>query len=115
MQIIFGREAALQAQEKYTVLELETIPVEGGQSLEAFCVVPVESLVMEMQSLEQTVRLHEKFVQAVKNDDVDTCQALASQLVGKFGGELDTFYQIINNRCRDTGSTAFTVPPPADD
>jgi hypothetical protein len=115
MQIIFGREAAEQAREKYTVLELETIPVEGGKSLEAFCVVPVESLVMEMQSLEQNMQVHEQFVQAVKDDDVDTCQALAPQLVGKFGGELDTFYQIINDRCRNTGSTAFTVPPTVDD
>jgi hypothetical protein len=47
MEIIFSREVAEGLRERYTVLELETFDVEG-KTLETFCVVPAEKLMMEM-------------------------------------------------------------------
>jgi len=114
MQIIFNREIAEKSKEKYTVLELETIPADG-KLLEAFCVIPMESLVMEMNILEHNIALHEKFVQAIKDNDVEFCIDNATTLIGQFGGELDSFYKIIHDRCTTTGSTAFTTPPPTED
>jgi hypothetical protein len=110
MQIVFGREAAEQLREKYTVLELETVPVQG-ETLETFCVVPMESIALEMAALQQYVQLHEKFVKAIKDNEPNVCVELSEHLMGKFGGELDSFYEIIADRCASTGSTEFMVPP----
>jgi len=114
MQIIFGKEAVEQAKEKYTVLELETIPA-GDNKIEAYCVVPMESLVMEMNILDHNIKLHEEFVQAIKDNNPQLCIDLAPTLIGQFGGELDSFYKIIHDRCTATGSTEFTEPPPLEE
>lgn len=109
MQIVFNRVNADQLREKYTVLELETVTVKD-QTLEAFCVVPVENIAMEMATLEYNVSLHEQLVSAIKDNEVDNCINIIPDLMGKFGGELDSFYEIILSRCKDTGSTKFSIP-----
>lgn len=97
MDIIFSREAADNLRERYTVLELETFDVEG-QTLETFCVVPAEKIFMEMQDLPTNVKLHEQLVQAIKDKNVKLCMDLSEVLKGRFGGELDSFYDIIQER-----------------
>lgn len=97
MDIIFSREAADNLRERYTVLELETFEVEG-QVLETFCVVPAERIYMEMQDLSSNVKLHEQLIQAIKDKDAKLCQDLSEILKGRFGGELDSFYDIIQER-----------------
>jgi hypothetical protein len=109
MQIVFNRVNADQLREKYTVLELEAITV-NEQTLEAFCVVPVEHIAMEMATLEYNVSLHEDLVAAIKNNEADNCIRIIPDLMGKFGGELDSFYEIILERCKTTGSTRFSMP-----
>ena len=109
MQIVFNRVNADQLREKYTVLELEAVTVKD-QTLEAFCVVPVEHIAMEMATLEYNVSLHEQLVSAIKDNEVDNCIKIIPDLMGKFGGELDSFYEIIMSRCTDTGSTKFSIP-----
>lgn len=109
MQIVFNRVNADQLREKYTVLELEAITV-NEQTLEAFCVVPVEHIAMEMATLEYNVSLHEDLVAAIKNNEADNCIRIIPDLMGKFGGELDSFYEIILERCKTTGSTQFLMP-----
>jgi hypothetical protein len=97
MDIIFSKEAADNLRERYTVLELETFEVEG-QALETFCVVPAERIFMEMQDLPTNVELHEQLVQAIKDKDAKLCTDLTEVLKGRFGGELDSFYDIIHER-----------------
>lgn len=97
MDIIFSREAAEGLRDRYTVLELETFDVEG-QALETFCVVPAERIFMEMQDLPANVKLHEQLVQAIKDQDAKLCIDLTEVLKGRFGGELDSFYDIIRER-----------------
>ena len=112
MQIVFNRVTADQLREKYTVLELEAITV-NDQILEAFCVVPVEHIAMEMATLEYNVSLHEQLVSAIKNNHTDTCMSIIPDLLGKFGGELDSFYEIVFARCKETGSTRLVLEPQA--
>jgi hypothetical protein len=97
MDIIFSREAANNLRERYTVLELETFEVEG-QTLETFCVIPAESIFTEMQDLSSNIKLHEQLIQAIKDKDTKLCVDLSEVLKGRFGGELDSFYDIIRER-----------------
>lgn len=109
MQIVFGKSTAQELKEKYTVLELETIETPQGV-LEPYCVIPVEMIALRMSSIDDDIQLHEKFVQAIKDNNTKLCEDLYQHLVGKFGGELDSFYDIIVERCRDTGSTKLVLP-----
>ena len=97
MDIIFSRQAAEELSDKYVILELETHDVEG-QLLETFCVVPPEKVVNEVTMLDHWKNLHAEFVQANKDKNGKLCQDLAEYLVGKWGGELDEFYQIVCSR-----------------
>lgn len=97
MDIIFDRAVAEQLRERFTVLELETFDVEG-KILETFCVVPAEKIYTEMVELQNNIQLHDQLVQAIKNKDQKLCLDLVEVLRGKFGGELDSFYDIIGER-----------------
>lgn len=98
MQVIFDREVADQLRSRYTVLELETFEVEGKQ-LETFCVIPAEKIALsEVASLEQNTKLHEDFVKAAKEKNYELCGQLYMHLIGKFGGELDSFYDEVVSR-----------------
>lgn len=98
MQIIFNREVAEQLAERYIVLELEPHDVEG-KILETFCVVPGEKItVSEMMLIDHWKKLHGEFVQANKDKNGKLCEDLATYLKGKWGGELDEFYDIVCSR-----------------
>lgn len=109
MQIVFGKDNVTQLREKYTVLELEEVKTPNGM-LEPYCVIPVEHIALNLGQIGPDIALHEKFVQAIKDNDVKLCLDLYEHLLGKFGGELDSFYQIVAERCRDTGSTKLVLP-----
>ena len=98
MDIIFSRKAAEELSDRYTVLELETFDV-NGETLETFCVVPGDKIPLgEITMLEHWKKLHGEFVQANKDKNSKLCNDLAEYLVGKWGGELDEFYQIVCSR-----------------
>lgn len=98
MQIIFNRQVADELRSRYTVLELETFDVEG-QTLETFCVVPADKMnLAHLPNLESDIRLHENLIHELKNKNYKFCLDAIEHLMGKFGGELDSFYVIIQDR-----------------
>lgn len=98
MQIIFGKQNAEKLRSKYTVLELETFDVEGTP-LETYCVVSSESIPMhELSMVEKNTQIHDEFVDAIKQKNYKLCGELYVHLIGKFGGELDSFYEEIIKR-----------------
>ena len=109
MQLVFNRQVAEDLRNKYTVLELETVVLPDERKLEVFCVLPAESIIWEMQAMEDSVSLHEQFIDAIRNNDTEACMELSEQLKGRFCGELDSFYDTVVARCKETGSTVLTT------
>jgi hypothetical protein len=109
MQIVFGEQTANELREKYTVLELESVTTPTG-ILNPYCVIPVEQIALQMANLEQDIALHNQFIGAIKSNDTKLCMDLLEHLLGKFGGEVDTFYEIVAQRCKETGSTTLVLP-----
>jgi hypothetical protein len=99
MQIIWNEEAAKRLQSNQTVLELETFSV-GDQTITAYCVVPAEQVLPDITHLDNIKELHQAFIDAFNNKNYQLCQDLAPELIGRFGGELDTFYQEILNKLK---------------
>ena len=98
MNIIFGRENAEKLREKYTVLDLETLVVEDKE-VEVFCLIPAEKIALpDLPQLEQWTKLHNDFLNGYNTQQWNYCRQCIEYLMGKFGGELDTFYVEILNR-----------------
>jgi hypothetical protein len=102
MYIVWDQAAAAEMQKKHTLLELEYFDVKGIQ-VKTWCVVPAEKLIADgFEHLENNKNLHSAFVKAYYDADYRLCRDLAEHLVGKFGGELDTFYEEILSRINKT-------------
>ena len=103
MDIIFGRENAERLREKYTVLDLETVTVKDdkGQSvdMEVFCLIPADKIALpDLPQLDQWVKLHNDFLNGYHTQQYNYCRQCIEHLIGKFGGEVDSFYQEILKR-----------------
>ena len=98
MQLIFGRENAEKLRDRYTVLELETLE-KDGVSLEVFCLIPGEKIgIPDLPQLDNWVKLHDDFLHGYQTQQYDYCRQCIEHLMGKFGGEVDSFYQEIIKR-----------------
>lgn len=101
MNIIFGRDNAEKLREKYTVLDLETLIVEDNK-MEVFCLVPGDKIaIQDLPQLESWTKLHDDFLQAYKDGQYAFCKECIENLKGKFGGELDSFYEEILKRIEE--------------
>lgn len=98
MEIIIGRENAEKLRSKYTVLDLETIESDG-KAVDVFCLIPAEKIRFEdLPKLPAWIDDHNKFLMSYFNEDYETCSAMVGELQGRFGGEVDSFYQEILKR-----------------
>jgi len=101
MHIILGDAIAAQLRERHTVLQLETLTIKG-EPVTAYCVVMSESIALtDMPDLERLKRLHQALIDALNTERFDTVLQCIEHLKGRFGGELDSFYEIIANRIKE--------------
>ena len=105
MNIIFGNDPGLDS--KHIVLELDTIRI-GVKGLEqtAYCVV--ENIPFEEMPAVQTFKeLHATLMTEYRNRRWGECDKIIAQLIGKWGGELDTFYAELRSRIDLLKTTAL--------
>jgi hypothetical protein len=108
MHIVLTQAVADELRKKYTVIELDTMPHPDGP-VPAFCVLPVEKIALEMSSLEKNVSLHEQLIDAIKTNNTKLAEDLCDVLMGKFGGELDSFYEVVLDRIKKNNSTSLVI------
>lgn len=99
MQIVWEANVVDDLKKHHTLLELETFDVNGKQ-LVAYCVVPAEKLLGDTANLGSYIDLHENFIKALHEDNLVLCRDISEHLMGKFGGELDSFYTEIVSRIK---------------
>jgi hypothetical protein len=95
MQIIFGKEIADQVREKHLVAELETFP-----SGTAYCVLEPPPM-SEMPDVERLMGLHQAIVDAWNRKDYGTVEFGIEHVHGKFGKQLDSFYDVLTDRMKE--------------
>jgi len=97
MNIIFGTAEATKIQEKYIVLELDMITIKSSDPINTYCVletVPLE----ELAGVEIFKKLHADLILKYRNRNWDFCNQALDQLIGRWGKEIDSFYEILKNR-----------------
>lgn len=101
MHIIFGDAQAKEMGKKYTVLELDTIRfVPSGATATAYAVV--ENIpIPDLPRLSFQTDLHHNLMENYRKGDWNFCSQAIENLVGNFGGELDSFYAELQNRIKN--------------
>jgi hypothetical protein len=98
MHIILDNQQVGDYKKKYTVLELDTFRVMPDENLvTAWCVVDTIPL-MEINVLDNHTRLHSELIRNYRIKNWDFCEQAIEKLLGKWNGELDSFYADILNR-----------------
>jgi len=96
MNIIF-KENTESIQKKYTVLDLDTFVMPDGSTHTACCVV--ENIpIMELSQTPGLKQLHADLVRNYGQKNWGFCEQAIVHLMGKWGGELDTFYVDLKTR-----------------
>lgn len=106
MHIIFGKENAELASKKYTVLELDTFRFgTDGPEITAYCTV--ENIPLdEFSNLVETIAQHQHLLINYRGRAWNDCLIGIDQLMGKWRGELDTFYDDLRTRVQNNMSNS---------
>ena len=93
MHIILGDQITEEIADKYIVLELDSFRVSGRDStVSAFCLienVPLD----ELPQADQFRDLHAQMIKDYRLGRWPSCQDAIQHLMGRWNGEMDTFYQ----------------------
>lgn len=101
MHIILGEENARQLEDKYTVLELDTFRIQGNPApVKSYCVVE-QIPIMEISHSDQFRNLHNDMIRNFKLKNWKFCEDALEHLIGKWHGEVDSFYNIMARRVED--------------
>ena len=101
MKIIFGNPEDIKAiDEKYTVLELDTLRFPGSPNTQtAWCLISVENInLKELPTLEAFRNLHRELIKNYRLKNWQFCEDAIDNLRGHWRGELDSFYDEIAQR-----------------
>jgi adenylate cyclase len=109
MNIIFG-ENINTLPDNYTILELDSFRLPGELAIStAYCVI--ENIPLhEFITLDDYRKTHNDLLEAYRNRNWEYCTSAIKSLRGRWGGELDSFYQSISDRIEQ-----FQKSPPPDD
>jgi hypothetical protein len=98
MNIIF-KENTLQLDEKYTVLDLDTFKFPDG-SLHTACCLVENIPILELAQTAHLKDLHANLIKSYGLKDWNFCEQALEHLMGKWSGELDSFYQELESRIK---------------
>jgi hypothetical protein len=96
MNIIF-KENSAEISKKYTVLDLDTFSIPDGSAHTVCCVVE-NTPITELAELEDLKELHANLIENYGKQNWNSCEQAIEHLVGKWGGEVDSFYKELQQR-----------------
>ena len=103
MNIFFATlDQVKELEEKYTILELDTITVGGLSTPQtAWCLTEKENFVLQdMGNITVYKNLHNNLIKNYKKKNWKFCEDALEHLVGKWQGELDSFYVDLSRRIK---------------
>ena len=97
MNIIFGTREAQQLSDKYIVLELDTVTIRGSNPVPVYCLI--ENMPLdELPRAEKFKQLHAELIENYRKRNWDFCLQAIGHLIGFWGGQVDSFYEILSAR-----------------
>lgn len=108
MNIIFG-SAVNEIPDSYTVLELDTIRLPNSPEPVAFYCLVEKIPLGDFATIEHWKKIHNDVLRLYKQRQWNYCENALESLMGKWNGEVDTFYQSLLERVKE-----YKVTPPSD-
>lgn len=104
MHIIFG-ESAKDLSDKFTVLELDTIKLEGtGEKFTSYCII--ENIPLgDFPVIDSYIKVHHDMMVAYRARNWEYCESAIKGLTGKWNGEADSFYDVLYRRIQELKET----------
>jgi len=90
MNIIFG-DSVNHVSSNFTCLELDTFRLPNGDVMPTWCVVEKVGL-SEFPQLDAYKKIHADLIKYYRDRQWNYCEHAIQGLMGKWGGELDSFY-----------------------
>jgi hypothetical protein len=95
---MFEESVTNDVKQKYTLLELDTFYfAESKSTSTAYCLIENIPL-QEMFRLEEFLDLHKNLIKNYKLKNWKYCEDALPHLIGKWNGDLDSFYKNISDR-----------------
>ena len=99
MNIIFG-DAVKEIPDSFTILELDTFRTpDNPKTTTVYCVVE-KIPIQEFATLDAYKQIHADVIKYYKQREWQYCETALNALMGKWSGELDTFYTDLLDRVR---------------
>lgn len=97
MNIIFGTTEVVKLQDKYIVLELDTVTIKSSNPITAYCVI--EDLPLgELSQIAIFKKLHADLMENYRKRNWNFCIQALDHLTGFWGKQIDSFYEILRTR-----------------
>jgi hypothetical protein len=108
MNIIFGDDIK-NLPDNYTILELDSFRLPGSDDIvKAYCVL--ENIPLgEFTTLDDYRNAHNELLKQYHAQNWEYCQSAIKALMGRWGGDLDSFYQNLSDRVE-----TYVLNPPAE-
>jgi hypothetical protein len=94
LNIIFGTNEVIKLQDKYIVLELDTVTIKSSNPITAYCVI-ADIPLDELSRVEILKKLHHDLMEQYRNRNWDFCIQALEHLIGFWGKQIDSFYEIL--------------------
>jgi hypothetical protein len=105
VNIILGRENVEHLTDKYVVLELDTLKLAADtEPVTAYCIL--ENLSLEdMLTVDEFRTLHQNLMKNYRLKNWKFCEDALEHLSGKWHGDLDSFYDSLEERVKQYKET----------
>jgi hypothetical protein len=109
MKVIFGKQVAESLADRMTILELDTFFQPGlVDPITVYAVLENTSVpISEIPVIEQQRELHNTMMLEYRQRNWNYCEQALEHLLGKWCGELDSFYQELSTRIATLKQTAL--------
>lgn len=99
MNIILENDITEDIREKYMLVELDTFQDPEANVTKSYAIITKdEVLLQDFHNMEQYVDLHNNLMKNYRLQNWKFCDDALEHLVGKFRGELDSFYKVMQER-----------------
>ena len=97
MNIIFGANELPQLQDKYIVLELDTVTIQSSNPITVYCVI--ENIPFdELTRADKFKKIHAELMENYRDRNWDFCIKALDHLTGFWGKQVDSYYDILRTR-----------------
>lgn len=107
MKVIYGKESAQALEQRATILELDTFFQAGlTEPITAYAVLEASNVpIVEIATMDKTIDLHNTMMVEYRKKNWSYCEQALEHLKGKWGGEIDSFYEIFSERIQELKET----------